>query len=119
MKVKIKETGEIKDLEYLIQQSETDFPQDWASEYVCDAAYDAEVEYLYNDEDGVKVQMSQETYEWWSDIFKCMEHCDEMMKGMDSEALETIELIAGPDYHDLETYYGFEAALEREVKGKT
>lgn len=45
-----------------------------------------------------------------------MEHCDEMMKGMDPETLETIELIAGPDYHDLETYYGFEAALEREVK---
>ena len=28
MKVKIKETGEIKDLEYLIHQSETDCPQD-------------------------------------------------------------------------------------------
>ena len=39
-------------------------------------------------------------------------------KGMDPETLETIELIAGPDYHDLETYYGFEATLEREVKGK-
>ena len=45
-----------------------------------------------------------------------MEHCDEMMKGMDPETLETIELIAGPDYHDLETYYKFEAALERKVK---
>lgn len=45
-----------------------------------------------------------------------MEHCDEMMRGMDPEALETIELIAGPDSNDLETYYGFEAALEREVK---
>lgn len=60
--------------------------------------------------------MPQETYEWWRNLFACMEHCDEMMRGMDPEALETIELIAGPDSNDLETYYGFEAALEREVK---
>lgn len=113
MKVKIKETGEIKDLEYLIQKSETDWPQDCASEYVYD---DENVEQTWGSEDGAEAQMPQETYEWWADIFKCMEHCDEMMKEMDPETLETIELIAGPDYHDLETYYGFEAALEREVK---
>lgn len=113
MKVKIKETGGIEDLEYLVQKSETDRPQDWAAEYVYDDEY---VRPLRNDEDGAEAEMPQETYEWWSDIFKCMEHCDEMMKGMDPETLETIELIAGPDYHDLETYYRFEAALEREVK---
>ena len=39
-----------------------------------------------------------------------------MMQGMDPEVLETIELIAGPDSNDLETYYKFEVALEREVK---
>lgn len=113
MKVKIKETGEIKDLEYLIQKSETDWPQDCASEYVYD---DENVEQTWGSGDDAEAKMPQETYEWWADIFKCMEHCDEMMKGMDPETLETIKLIAGPDYHDLETYYKFEAALEREVK---
>lgn len=113
MKVKIKETGEIKDLEYLIQKSETDRPQDWASEYVYD---DENVDFLRCDEDGAEAKMDQETYEWWSNIFKCMEHCDEMMREMDPEDIETAKLIADPDFHDLETYYGFEAALEREVK---
>lgn len=113
MKVKIKETGEIRDLEYLIQKSETDFPQDLASEYVYD---DENVDSLWNSGDDAEAQMPQETYEWWRNLFACMEHCNEMMRGMDPEALETIKLIAGPDSNDLETYYAFEAALEREVK---
>lgn len=113
MKVKIKETGEIKDLEYLIQQSKTDFPQDIASEYVYD---DEDVDSLRGSGDDAEAQMPQETYEWWYNIFKCMEHCDEMMKGMDPEVLEDIWSIYSPDPNDLETYYKFEAALEREVK---
>ena len=55
MKVKIKETGEIKDLEYLIQQSETDLPQDIASEYVYD---DENVEQTWNSGDDAEAQMS-------------------------------------------------------------
>lgn len=39
-----------------------------------------------------------------------------MRKGMDPEVLDDIWLIYGPDPNDLETYYKFEAALEREVK---
>ena len=113
MKVKIKETGEIRELNYLIQRGETDRPQDWASEYVYD---DENVSPLRNDEDDAEAQMDQETYEWWSDIFKCMEHCDEMMREIDSETLDDIFWSAGPDTYDLETYYGFEAALEREIK---
>ena len=113
MKVKIKETGEIRDLECLIQKSETDRPQDIASEYVYD---DEDVDQTWDSEDDAEASMPQETYEWWSDIFKCKEHCDEMMRGMDPETLDDIWLIAGPDPNDLETYYKFEAALEREVK---
>lgn len=113
MKVKIKETGEIRDLEYLIQKNKTDWPQDLASEYVYD---DENVEQTWDSEDDAEAQMPKETYEWWSDIFKCMEHCNEMMRDMDPEALDDIYLIHGPDCNDLETYYGFEAALEREVK---
>lgn len=113
MKVKIKETGEIKDLEYLIQQSETDLPQDIASEYVYD---DENVEQTWNSGDDAEAQMLQETYEWWADVFKCKEHCDEMMRLIDPEVLEDIWSIYGPDPNDLETYYKFEAALEREVK---
>lgn len=111
MKVKIKETGKIKDLEYLIQQSETDFPQDIAYEYVYD---DEDVDSLLGSGDDAEAQMPQETYEWWSDIFKCKEHCDEMMKGMDPEVLDDIWLIYGPDPNDLETYYKFEAAIATE-----
>lgn len=69
MKVKIRETGEIKDLEYLIQENETSFPQDWASEFVCECD-DEDVNFL--DEGDAEIEMSQETYDWWSDIFKCM-----------------------------------------------
>ena len=115
MKVKIKETGEIKDLEYLIQRGETDRPLDWAAEYAFD---DENVSPLLNDEDDAKAEMPQETYEWWSDIFRCMEHCDEMMREMDPEDIETAKLIADPDSRDLETYYKFESALEREIKQK-
>ena len=113
MKVKIKETGEIKDLEYLIQKSETDYPQDLASEYVYD---DENVDFLRCDEDGAEAQMDQETYEWWAALFRCMEHCDEMMREIDPETLDDIFWSAGPDTYDLETYYGFEAALEREIE---
>lgn len=115
MKVKIKETGEIKYLEYLVQKSETDFPQDWAAEYVYD---DENIDPLVNDEDDAEAKMDQETYGWWADLFKCMEHCDEMMQEMTSEDLETVKLIADPDPNDLETYYKFESALEREIKQK-
>lgn len=115
MKVKIKETGEIRELNYLIQRGETDRPQDWASEYVYD---DENVDPLVNDEDGAEAKMDQETYEWWADIFKCMEHCDELMREMDPEDLETVKLIADPDPRDLETYYKFEYVLEREIKQK-
>lgn len=112
MKVKIKETGEIKNLEYLIQQSETDFPQDIASEYVYD---DEDVDSLLGSGDDAEAQMPQETYEWWANIFKCMEHCNELMQLIDPEVLDDIYLIHSPDPNDLEIYYGFEAALEREV----
>lgn len=115
MKVKIKETGELKDLEYLIQRGETDRPLDWAAEYVYD---DENVDPLVNDEDGAEAKMDQETYEWWADIFKCMEHCDELMREMAPEDIETVKLIADPDPNDLGTYYKFESALEREIKQK-
>ena len=115
MKVKIKETGEIKDLEYLIQKSETDFPKDLAAEYVYD---DENVDQLCGVEGDAEAQMDQETYEWWEDLFACMEHCDEMMREMDPEDLETVKLIADPDPNDLETYFRFESALEREIKQK-
>lgn len=114
MKVKIKETGEIRELEYLIQRGETDRPQDLASEYVYD---DENVDSLWgNSEDDAEAQMDQETYEWWANLFACMEHCDEMMREMDPEDIETVKLIAAPDPNDLETYYKFEYMLEREVK---
>lgn len=96
-------------------RGETDRPQDLTGEYVYD---DENVSLLRNDEDDAKAQMPLETYKWWLDIFKCMEHCDEMMREMDPEDIETAKLIADPDFHDLETYYGFEAALEREIKQK-
>lgn len=112
MKVKIKETGEIKNLEYLVQQSETDYPQDLASEYVYD---DENVDSGWNSGDDAEAQMLQETYEWWADIFKCMEHCNKMMQLMPPEVLDDIYLIYGPDPNDLETYYRFEAALDREL----
>ena len=115
MKVKIKETGEIKDLEYLIQKSETDFPKDLAAEYVYD---DENVDQLWGVEDDAEAEMSQETYDWWADLFACMEHCDEMMREMDPEDLETVKLIADPDPNDLETYFRLESALEREIKQK-
>ncbi len=115
MKVKIKETGEIKDLEYLIQKSETDFPKDLAAEYVYD---DENVDQLCGVEGDAEAQMDQERYEWWADLFACMEHCDEMMREMDPEDLETVKLIADPDPNDLETYFRFESALEREIKQK-
>ena len=112
MKIKIKETGETKDLEYLIQESETDRPQDLTAEYVYE---DEDVEQTWNSGDDAEAQMPQETYEWWADIFKCMERCNEMMQLMDPEVLDDIYLIYGPDPNDLETYYRFEAAIEREV----
>lgn len=115
MKVKIKETGEIRDLNYLVQERETDYPQDLASEYVYD---DENVDFLRCDEDGAEAQMDQETYEWWADLFACMEHCDEMMRELDPEDIETVKLIADPDPNDLETYYKFEYMLEREIKQK-
>lgn len=115
MKVKIKETGEIRDLNYLVQERETDYPQDLASEYVYD---DENVDFLRCDEDGAEAKMDQETYEWWVDLFKCVEHCDEMMRKMGPEDIETVKLIADPDPNDLETYYKFESALEREIKQK-
>ncbi len=115
MKVKIKETGEIRELNYFVQKSETDYPQDLAGEYVYD---DENVSLLRNDEDDAKAEMPQETYEWWVDLFACMEHCDEMMREIDPEDIETAKLIADPDSRDLETYYKFESALEREIKQK-
>lgn len=115
MKVKIKETGEIRELNYLIQRGETDRPLDWAAEYVYD---DENVDFLRCDEDGAEAKMDQETYEWWAALFRCMEHCDEMMREMDPEDIETVKLIADPDPNDLETYYKFEYMLEREIKQK-
>lgn len=114
MKIKIKETGEVKDLEYLIQESGTDRPQDLAAEYVYD---DENVAPLWGTGDGAEAQMDQETYKWWADLFTCMEHCNEMMREMDPEDLKTVKLIADPDPNDLETYYRFEYMLG-EIKQK-
>lgn len=115
MKIKIKETGEIKDLGLYIQINETDYPQDWASEYVYD---DENVDPLWGTGDDAEAQMDKETYKWWENIFRCMKHCDEMMQEMDPEDVETVKLIADPDPNDLETYYKFEYMLEREIKQK-
>lgn len=109
MKIRIKETGEIKNLEYLVQRH-GDAPQNWAEEYALDdpdIKVNSEGEY----------EAPAETYEWWADLFACMERCDSMEKKVGATAAKAILEEVGFDFdRDPEgSYSRYESALKKYI----
>lgn len=112
MEIKIKGTGEIRNLEYRVQQNDADIPQDWSAEY---ALSDPDIRM---NSDG-EYETSSETYEWWADLFACMERCDDMAKKISaSEAKFILEDIGFDFDHDPDgSYSRYESALKEYIKG--
>ncbi len=111
MKIKIKGTGEVRSLEYLVQRHDEDIPQDFSAEY---ALADPDIRM---NSDG-EYETSSETYEWWRNLFTCMERCDDMEKKVGVTEAKIILEEVGFDFdRDPEgSYSRYESALKKYIE---
>lgn len=111
MEIKIKETGEIKNLEYRVQQNDTDIPQDLSAEY---ALSDPDIQM----NPYCEYEAPGETYEWWASLFACMERCDSMEKKVGATEAKAILEEVGFDFdRDPEgSYSRYESALKKYIE---
>ena len=99
MTIKIKETSEMEELSLIDPKSGTDWTGDLLGNH------DAEMEY---DDDTGTYTMTQENYDWWSDLINryqaADDTCHELLSELDDEASEELQLRVNDIGCDLENY---------------